>query len=461
MSGLHWLLVAPAGLSITSADAAVRARTVDVMRRLVELCAELGGNYLVHGSPAQRRLEGDGAAADAAARGEEAWAAIAGDAAKAGVVYCIEPLAAPEADFVNTVAEAAAIVRRIANPALRTMIDTSAAGIVEKEPVADVVRRWMPTGLVAHVQFNDRNRRGPGEGTDKFAPVVRASATRAMPAGSRWSRSSTSPTGRRPRRAPSATCTASWRRGMNAGEAPKVKVETVERFERDVKLRLPFRFGVITVTEATQAVIRVRISLADGRNGVGVAAETLAAKWFDKNPALSDAQNVEQLRQALDIAVGSLSRAGPAHALRPLRRDLPRPARAGRRGRHSCRWWRATARRCSTARSSMRWGGDPRTLVRRHDPRATSPASRRPTLTPDLAGFDLPRFLGGAAPGRDDRRAPHGRPRRSDRRRRSVGRPERVDDGLPETLEEVVAPLPAAATTSSRSAATSRPTSSG
>ena len=90
---------------------------------------------------------------------------------------------------------------------------------------------------------------------------------------------------------------------MKAGEAPKVKVESVDRYERDVKLRLPFRFGVITVTEATQAVVRVRISLADGRGGSGVAAETLAAKWFDKNVALSDDQNLDQLRQALDIAV--------------------------------------------------------------------------------------------------------------------------------------------------------------
>jgi sugar phosphate isomerase/epimerase len=174
VSGLHWLLVAPQGLSITSADRAVWGRTLDVMRRLVELCAELGGNYLVHGSPAQRRVGTGPDRSEAAKRGEATWAAIADDAQKSAVVYCVEPLASPEADFINTLEEAAAIVRRIGKPALRTMLDTSSAGLTENEPVADLVRRWMPTGLIAHVQFNDRNRRGPGEGADRFAPVVRA-----------------------------------------------------------------------------------------------------------------------------------------------------------------------------------------------------------------------------------------------------------------------------------------------
>ncbi len=174
VSGLHWLLVAPAGLSITSADRAVWERTVDVMRRLIALCAELGGTYLVHGSPAQRRIGAGADRAEAAKRGEAAWAAIADDAAKAGVAYCVEPLAPPDADFINTLDEAAALVRRVAKPALKTMLDTSSAGLTETMPVADLVRKWMPTGLVAHVQFNDRNRRGPGEGADKFAPVVRA-----------------------------------------------------------------------------------------------------------------------------------------------------------------------------------------------------------------------------------------------------------------------------------------------
>jgi len=54
------------------------------------------------------------------------------------------------------------------------MVDTLAASLMESESVADAIRRWMPTGMVAHVQFNDRNRKGPGQGDDKFAPVLQA-----------------------------------------------------------------------------------------------------------------------------------------------------------------------------------------------------------------------------------------------------------------------------------------------
>jgi D-psicose/D-tagatose/L-ribulose 3-epimerase len=173
VSGLHWLLVSPAGLSITSADPAIRARTIDVLQRLVDLCADLGGQYLVHGSPGQRRIGGADPEA-AAARGEEIWAQIGERARSAGVTYCIEPLARPDADFINTLAEAAAIVRRIGNPALRTMIDTLAAFRMEPQPLARVISGWLPTGLIAHVQLNDRNGRAPGQGSDQFAPVLRA-----------------------------------------------------------------------------------------------------------------------------------------------------------------------------------------------------------------------------------------------------------------------------------------------
>ena len=173
ITGLHYLIRAPAGLSITSADPAQRQRSVGVMRRLCGLCAELGGSILVHGSPEQRVLD-RADEENGRKRGIEYFAAAADAAADARVTYCIEPLARNLTRFVNTVAEAAAIVHAIGKPALRTMIDCSAAGQAESEPVDTLVRRWLPSGLIAHMHFNDPNRRGPGEGELAFAPILLA-----------------------------------------------------------------------------------------------------------------------------------------------------------------------------------------------------------------------------------------------------------------------------------------------
>lgn len=174
ITSLHWLLKAPEGLSITTDDKAVRERTIDVMRRLIGLCAELGGHVLVHGSPAQRRVpDGDGGMA-ARQRGEDAFAAVADDAKRAGVIYCIEPLSKHETGFINCIAEAAAIVERIGSPALRTMIDCSAASLTETQSPAELIGQWLPRRIIAHVHVNDRNRRGPGQGDDLFAPVFQA-----------------------------------------------------------------------------------------------------------------------------------------------------------------------------------------------------------------------------------------------------------------------------------------------
>jgi D-psicose/D-tagatose/L-ribulose 3-epimerase len=174
VTGLHWLLVAPPGLSLNGPDAKLRQRTLDVMLRLVDLCAELGGSVLVHGSPGQRSVApgDDGAAAWERAR--ESFSAVADAAGKAGVTYCVEPLSPRETNFINTVEDAVRMVKAVDHPAFRTMIDTSAAGATEKAPVADLIDRWLPAGMVAHIQVNDRNRRGPGEGADKFAPVFAA-----------------------------------------------------------------------------------------------------------------------------------------------------------------------------------------------------------------------------------------------------------------------------------------------
>ena len=92
--------------------------------------------------------------------------------------------------------------------------------------------------------------------------------------------------------------------------APRFRIVAVERREWPFTLRLPFRFGVVTVTQGRQAVVRTRIRTEDGREGWGVSAESLAAKWFDKDPALTDAQNLHQLRRALEIAEDASLAAG-------------------------------------------------------------------------------------------------------------------------------------------------------
>lgn len=166
--GLHWLLVAPAGLSITSADPALRARTLDVMRGLVFLAADLGAEYLVHGSPGQRHVGGPGDAE----RAEEAMLMAGEWAREADVTYCLEPLDHGQTNWMTTVAAAATFTARHGNPHLRTMLDVCATGNGEAEAAADLLARHVSGGQIAHVHLNDRNKRAPGQGSDRFGPIL-------------------------------------------------------------------------------------------------------------------------------------------------------------------------------------------------------------------------------------------------------------------------------------------------
>jgi len=174
VTGLHWLLLKPPGLSISTRDEGVRRRTVDVMLCLIDLCAQLGGKYLVHGSPAQRRLEAGETRDAATARAQECFAAVAERAQQAGVLYCIEPLSSEQTPLINTLEEAFQLVSGIGSPAVKSMLDCSSAGRMEKQPLGALVERWLPQGVIAHVQVNDRNRRGPGQGEQRFAPLFAA-----------------------------------------------------------------------------------------------------------------------------------------------------------------------------------------------------------------------------------------------------------------------------------------------
>ena len=216
--------------------------------------------------------------------------------------------------------------------------------------------------------------------------------------------------------------------------APRVVVREVACFEWPFTLRLPFRFGAITVTHGRQAVVRVRVALEDGREAWGMAAESLAAKWFDKNPALSDEQNLEQLRRALEIAADAYLAHGAATAFGLFSGSYEAVlARAGAEGlpKLAASYGPALLDRCIADAIGRLDGVSFFTLVQ-NNVLGIAPAS----LAPDLGGFSADRFLAALEP------------RASLHARHTVGlvdpltdadRSQPLGDGLPETLQEVVA----------------------
>lgn len=169
--GLHWLLVSPKGLSLTSRDADQRRETADYLVALADLCADLGGRVMVLGSPQQRRIPEGDSREEALDRLAQAVRPALDRAAERGVTLCLEPLPPPEADLLLTLEEAAALVRRLDHPTAKTIFDVKSASS-EGTPLPELVARFAP--WIAHVHANDANRRGPGFGDTDFQPIIAA-----------------------------------------------------------------------------------------------------------------------------------------------------------------------------------------------------------------------------------------------------------------------------------------------
>lgn len=176
VAGLHWLLVGPAGLHVNdlhvnSPDPAVRARTVAYLEELIRACADLGGEVLVLGSPRQRWVLPEVGYPVATALALETFAACAREAERRGVIFCLEPLPPPEANFLTTVREAIGLVREIDSPSLRMILDVKSMAS-EDRPMPELIREAAP--YLAHFHANDANRRGPGFGAVDFRPILAA-----------------------------------------------------------------------------------------------------------------------------------------------------------------------------------------------------------------------------------------------------------------------------------------------
>jgi len=169
--GLHWLLAKTEGLMLTSPDEAVRRRTAEYLVELARCCRDLGGNLMVHGSPAQRRIPAGHTRAQAADFAVDTFRRAAPGIGDCGVRLCLEPLSPPEADFINTCAEGLEILRRIDHPNFVLHLDVKAMH-TDEAPIPELIERH--GAKAGHFHANDVNRRGPGFGATDFVPIFRA-----------------------------------------------------------------------------------------------------------------------------------------------------------------------------------------------------------------------------------------------------------------------------------------------
>ena len=173
--GLHWLLTAPPGLQIVTNDAAVRQRSWDYVRLLIDLCADLatpGARHrpvVVFGSPKQRSSVPGSSAAEAVQNFRQGMAHVAPHAESRGVVLLVEALSPSQTDVVTSLAEAVSIVQQIGSPAVQTMFDVHNA-IDETEPHTVLIERYF--SHIRHVHVNEMDGREPGMGDYDFVNLL-------------------------------------------------------------------------------------------------------------------------------------------------------------------------------------------------------------------------------------------------------------------------------------------------
>lgn len=169
--GLHWLLARTEGFHLTASDEATRRRTADYLVDLARCCRDLGGDILVFGSPAQRRIPAGAVRAEATEFASDTLRRALPAIGDLGVRLCLEPLTPQETDFMNSCAEAVEIIDNINHPNLMLHLDVKAMSS-ESVPIPDLICRY--ARYVAHFHANDPNKRGPGFGDVDFVPIFRA-----------------------------------------------------------------------------------------------------------------------------------------------------------------------------------------------------------------------------------------------------------------------------------------------
>jgi sugar phosphate isomerase/epimerase len=159
ISGLASLLFSQPGLQLLTTGSKQQG-FIDYLRKTVDLCADLGGNYLVFGRP-QNRQRQNLPMTEATDRAVTIFRKVGAHAATRECVVGIEPLPSPGCDFITCLSEAADLVAAVNSPGVRLHFDTGAAESagehhLEAEQLDTMIRH------ASSCQINDHELLPPG-----------------------------------------------------------------------------------------------------------------------------------------------------------------------------------------------------------------------------------------------------------------------------------------------------------
>ena len=165
--GLHWLLAPPPkGLHFTTPDTGIRRKTVAYLDTLIDFCGDLGGSYMIFGSPKQRDARGI-PVEQAKKYLAEGLVAVAEHAQRRNIEILVEPLGKRMTDVVNTMAEASQLVKQVDHPAIRMMFDFNNT-VDETEPFDVLLRKYQSDIHHVHVQEMGGKHLGTGNAVNDY-----------------------------------------------------------------------------------------------------------------------------------------------------------------------------------------------------------------------------------------------------------------------------------------------------
>ena len=87
-----------------------------------------------------------------------------------------------------------------------------------------------------------------------------------------------------------------------SNEPIRLRLTDARFYMRNVRLRMPFRYGAATLIGYPILHARVSVEMSDGMRAEGVSADCLPPKWFDKSPDKNYEDNIRDMLFAVQAA---------------------------------------------------------------------------------------------------------------------------------------------------------------